>query len=305
MARYFDDDEATSGRRDVVVALVVVVLGGVLTLLPPSLQEEIAAGIRGSALRPFLATQEALADTRVRAARAADLRARVDSLVAQLAAQAPLEEENRRLRRLLALSERAGPRFRAAEVVRPGIPGSESMFLADIGRVRGIEEGAPVVTAAGLVGVIREVSDRVSVGMDWTHPEFRASAMTADGTSYGIVEPRRGRFREEDRMVLTGIAYHTTLEPGTEVVTSGRGGVYPRGIPLGTVVGVEEAEAGWRKSYGLEAAVRPGSVTHVLVSVPGGGETPGVDTTAVRGLWSEVRDDTAADSAGGPSGRSP
>ena len=33
--------------------------------------------------------------------------------------------------------------------------------------------------------------------IDWTNPDFRASAMTADGRAYGIVEPRRGRFREE------------------------------------------------------------------------------------------------------------
>jgi len=53
-------------------------------------------------------------------------------------------------------------------------------------------------------------------------------------------------------------------------VTSGLGGVLPRGIPLGRVESLAEADAGWRKSYWLEPFVEPGSVTHVLVALDGG-----------------------------------
>ena len=51
------------------------------------------------------------------------------------------------------------------------------------------------------------------------------------------------------------------------MVTTGRGGIYPRGIPLGTVVGIDEADTGWRKSYLLRPAVRPEGVTHVIVAI--------------------------------------
>jgi hypothetical protein len=109
------------------------------------------------------------------------------------------------------------------------------------------------------------VGPRTSLAMDWTHPDFRVSVMTLDGEHYGIVEPRAGAFREEDRLLLNGIPFHTPLEEGAEVVTSGRGTVYPRGVRIGTVLSLAEAEAGWRRAYWIEPAVRPASVTHALV----------------------------------------
>ena len=141
------------------------------------------------------------------------------------------------------------------------------MLIVDAGVEEGIERRAPLITREGLAGVIREASADQSVGMDWTHPDFRASAMLLDGSAYGIVENRRGAFREEDRLVLTGGAYHESVPDGTLVLTSGLGGVYPRGIPIGRVDGVAEVEAQWRKSYWLEPLVEPASATHVLVQV--------------------------------------
>lgn len=303
MVVYIPEDTSPRTRRDPFVAGVLVFAAIFLMALPPHHQERIATGIRATALRPFLVAQEALAASRLRGAEAERLRARTDSLVSLIAAQATLREENRRLRRLLDLTDRTGPRFRAAEVVRPGTPGSESMFLVDAGVRQGIREGAPVIAADGLVGVIRKASPAGAVGMDWSHPDFRASAMSENGEVYGIVEPRRGRFREEDRLVLTGAAFHADLHPGARIVTSGRGGVYPRGIPIGTVVALEEAEGGWRKSYALEAAVRPGSVTHVLVAT-----APALRETMLdlAGLWEPPSGGEATPAAAGdPRARGP
>src|SRR5690606_32052522 len=83
----------------------------------------------------------------------------------------------------------------------------------------------------------------------------------SDGDVTGIVEPRRGRFREEDLLTLTSAPFHTDVRPGTRGVTTGRGGIYPRGIPLGWAVGIDEADTGWRWSYLLRAAGPPGGAT--------------------------------------------
>ena len=105
------------------------------------------------------------------------------------------------------------------------------------------------------------------MGMDWTHPDFRASGMTADGTAYGMVENRRGAFRERDRLVLAGGAYHEQIPNGSLVVTSGLGGVFPRGIPIGRIDGIADVEAQWQKNYWLRPMVLPGEATHVLVAI--------------------------------------
>src|SRR5690606_11478475 len=148
-----------------------------------------------------------------------------------------------------------------------GVPGAESTFFVDVGARDGGVVGSPVLAADGLLGVIQEVGEHTAQGIEWTHPHFRASAMTSDGDATGIVEPRRGRFREEDLLTLTGAPSHPDIRPGTRVVTTGRGGIYPRGIPLGTVVRIDEADTGWRKSYLLRPMVRPEGVTHVIVAI--------------------------------------
>ncbi|MBX6362578.1 MAG: rod shape-determining protein MreC [Gemmatimonadetes bacterium] len=267
MAEYFGGTRG-GRRRDAVIAGGVLLLALLLFFLPAAFQRPIRAAVRSTVLRPFLAGQATLVERREESVDVSVLSAQRDSLAALVAAQASLAEENRRLRALLGLRERAGAKFLPAEVLRPGVQGAESTFFLALGSADGVQVGSPVIAAAGLVGVVRDVGTHTSQAIDWTHPDFRASAMTADGAAYGIVEPRRGgAFREFDMLSLTGAPFHTDIAPGTRVVTSGRGGIFPRGIPIGTVVGIEEADTGWRKSYLLKPAVRPAEASHVLVGV--------------------------------------
>lgn len=244
--------------------------------------------MRRTVLRPFLVAQERLAARRARTVDISQVRAQRDSLAALVAAQTTLSEENRRLRDLMGLGARAGDQFITAQVLRLGLTGAESTFMLDVGAEQGVAVGSPVIAAEGLVGVVWEVDARAAQAIEWTNPEFRVSAMTADGDAYGIVEARQGRFREEDLLVLTGAPFHSDIRPGRLIVTSGRGDLYPRGIPIGTVLGIEEADTGWRKSYLIRPAVRPEAVLHALVGVA---TQPESDLTA---LWNMA---PAADTA--------
>lgn len=265
----FGTDPTGTGqsRGPAIVAVVVLLVALSTTYLPEPAQRRIAFGIRASILRPFLAFQNQMAETRIASLEVDVLRARLDSLTAALSTHASLSDENRTLLALLDLQDRIGPDYRPATVLRPGTPGSESMFIVYLGEADGVREGSPVVNRHGLVGVIREVRDATSLGMDWTHPDFRASAMTEDGAAYGMVENRRGSFREADRLVLAGGAYHEEIPDSTLIVTSGLGAVFPRGIPIGRIDGVAETEAEWLKNYWIRPYVLPAEATHVLVAV--------------------------------------
>ena len=273
MAGYTDSPEEGRERRSLTAAVVFLILSVVTLYLPRPVQDQLAAGLRATVLRPFSMTQEALAQSRLRAVEASLLQARLDSLAAVLAAQAPIVDESERLHELLGLRDRAPETFLPASIIRPGTAGSESMFLLDVGSDDGVRPGDPLIMRAGrigLVGVVQQVRRGNAIGLDWSHPDFRASAMTADGNVSGLVEPVRGIFREEDRLLLNGTPYYENLEPGTLIVTSGLGGVFPRGIPIGEVLELAEQEGRYRKAYWLRPVAPTGSVTHVLVVVGDG-----------------------------------
>jgi len=282
MARYGPEANEGGGKRQVGATVVFFLVAVVLVYLPDAQQQRVASGVRATLLLPFTFTQSALAEARRRSQRAAELRSQLDSAIAVVTSLTTLREENQRLRGLLELSRRVGISTVAASVIRPGTTGSESLLILDVGSRDGVTVDAPVFTNRGLVGKVREVRERSSVGIDWTHPDFAASAMTREGTTPGIVESRRRDFREADRLVLTATAYQTRLDEGTDIVTSGRGGLFPRGIPIGRIAGVAEEEEGWLRSYWVEPFVEPGSAVHVLVaSVSAMGAAP----TDLGGAW--------------------
>ena len=205
-----EPEHAEGQRRQNLLAISFLILALVAATLPADMQQSIAWAMRVTTLRPFIVTQQWVAAAKENAAETGILRAQLDSLTATVSSQASLLDENRVLRDLLDLVERGEGSFRPATILRSGIPGSESMFFLELGAGDGIENGAPVVNRHGLVGRILEVRQEMSLGMDWTHPDFRVSAMLQDGRTYGIVENRRGAFREEDRLVLNGTAYYET-----------------------------------------------------------------------------------------------
>jgi rod shape-determining protein MreC len=281
-------------RRALVLPIGFFLLSLVLLVLPMPVQQRVSSILRGSVLLPFIWTQESLNAARVRTRDLAALQSQFDSAIAALAAQRTLAEENDRLRGLLDLQGRAPPGFVGASALYSGTPGSEGMFLIDKGAEDGIEVNSPVVMADGLVGVVREVHARNSTVMDWTHPDFRVSAMTMDGGTFGIVEPRSGAFRGGGRLLLSSIPYHEPVETGALVVTSGGPGLlYPRGILIGRVAGLAESDAGdagWRRSYWIEPAAYPGNATHVLVLT--GASRAEEAAARTQNLWVPLAPDT-------------
>jgi rod shape-determining protein MreC len=215
-------------------------------------------------LRPIVALQQGSVERDARFDDPLRLRAERDSLAAYLVGHATLSAENRQLREMLGLRERLPPSFIPAEVIRIPGRGAEGFYQLTAGRAQGVRAGAPVVAASGLVGRVTIVDDNVAFGIDWMNSDFRAAAMTVDGEVYGIVEPRRGP-SGEPFLALTGTPRHVQISDGTMLVTSGHGGIYPRGVPIGTVSTSDTEATDWQRSYTIRPLVSPGEMTYVLV----------------------------------------
>ncbi len=253
-------------RRDPLRLFLLLLAAIVLFSLPHEHQLALATAIRSSVLTPVLRLQVGVADARSTRARLQGFRAERDSLAAELLSLGDVDEENRRLRALLGLAATGMDRFKPANLAPAGRPGEsvKRSFVLDIGAAQGVYRGAPVIAAEGLVGVVRVVAAGQATGDFWTHPEFRVSAMTTEGEVFGII---RALEASSLLMRLENTPYQAELLAGTELVTSGQGGVFPRGIPIGRVLELTGTQAGWARSYLVQPAVYPDAVREVMVLV--------------------------------------
>ena len=275
--REHGDANGDGRRAQLFLAAAFLVVSLAFYLIPTGLQQNVASSIRLTLLRPFVGFRSAVSVARLRRVEADALHARLDSLNAWIANNVSALEENRRLRALSGLAGRMERTYGPASVFRPGNRGSQGTLVLDLGRDDGVHASSSVITPAGLAGRVIEAHATISIGMDWTHPDFRVSVMTEDGELYGIAGPEAAPFGEVDRLVLTGIPYYRDLADGALVVTSGRGGVFPRGVPVGLIGGLAEVEEGWHRSYWVYPSVHPASVTHALVDVSSGTGPSGLD----------------------------
>jgi rod shape-determining protein MreC len=254
-----------ASRADALVFIACVVLSLAAMSLPEGWRQPIARGLRQTVLAPFLAMQRQSEELRTSRARYDQVVAQRDSTALAAGFVPELRNENTRLRGLLGLAQRLGGGFVAAEVLHQPEPTNPLTFVLSAGKRQGVQLLAAVVSPDGLLGLVSAVDPNSSVAVTWAYPEFRASAMSEDGSVYGIVAPHGTEGPGVWLLELRGIAYRQLIPDGTRIVTSGLGGVLPRGIPIGTVIGLAGAAEGWERTYLVRPAVHPASVTHVMI----------------------------------------
>lgn len=266
-----------ASRADTLIFLGCLGLSVAAMSIPDAWRNPIAQGLRQTILAPFLALQR-------QAGLLAAARARYDGVVAQRDSAAlaatflpELRSENVRLRSLLGLGARLGWGYVPAEVLHQPEPTNPLTFVVSAGRRNGVRRLAGVVSPEGLVGIVAAVDAHTSVVLSWAHPEFRASAIAGDGSVVGIVAPHGAAGPNVWLLELQGVQYRQQVADGAVILTSGLGGVFPRGIPIGTVVGLAGEAKGWERTYLVRPVVHPASLSHVMI------------LTAARGSGSDIR----------------
>ncbi len=260
----FAPDRSTH-RRDTLSFVLCVVLSVTALFVPQEWGDSVSATVRRTVLVPFIWLQQAAEQGRTSRARFLSVMQERDSAALAARSLNALESENQQLRGLLGIGRRLGTSYIPAEVLHQTLPTDGRTILLSAGSREGVRPFAPVLSADGLVGVIRTVEPDWSIAMTWAHPEFRAGAFAEDGTVFGIVAPAAQSTGEETLLELRGVPYRDSIAPGVKVVASGLGGVFPRGIPIGTVMGVLREEKGWERTYLLKPASHPMTISHVII----------------------------------------
>lgn len=252
-------------RHDTWLFLASVGLSVVALFAPATWGYAVAASLRDTVLAPLVWLNRQAAEGDQTRARLAAVTAERDTAAFAAQFMPALRAENVRLRELLGLRSRLATPWIPAEVLHQAQAMDGRVLLLDVGADHGIGAFDPVVAPEGLLGVVRSAGRGSSVVMTWAHPEFRVSAFTADGRAHGLVMPAGSGDGADAWLELRGVPYRDTIPVGTTVLSSGLGGVYPKGIPIGTVIGIEREQAGWERVYRVRPAANPSAASHVLV----------------------------------------
>ena len=146
-----------------------------------------------------------------------------------------LSDENRSLRGLLNLVP--DPQYRTIGARVVGDQGGTYVrsVLVAAGSRDGIRKNQAALTGAGLAGRVVEVGWRAGRILLITDINSRIPVMVGQARDRAVLAGNNSEHPE-----LLYLAPGTSISPGDRVVTSGHGGIFPAGLPVGIVVAVSD-----------------------------------------------------------------
>ena len=146
--------------------------------------------------------------------------------------------------RAIELERRLSDLGALARVVdEPGLPFITARVIADVrspfartillnsGREQGIKPGYPVMSSDGLVGRIVDTGERTSRILMLSDVNSRVPVLVGPAGVRGVLLGTNG-----EMLRLAHLPEDTRLEAGFAVISSGVGGIFPRGLRIGEVV---------------------------------------------------------------------
>ncbi len=167
---------------------------------------------------------------------------------------------NVRLQKLLELKESLPPPTLTAEIVGKDPSLWFRTLTINRGSSDGVQKGMPVVTVEGVVGQILTSSPNYSKVLLATDPNSAVDVITQKTRVHGIV---KGLGR--DAFGLNYVLKSAVVEKGDFVLTSGLGGVFPKGLMVGSVLEITNSRRGMFQKIEIEPAVDFSQLEHLII----------------------------------------
>ncbi len=177
-----------------------------------------------------------------------------------------LDEENKELRKMLKLVERETRIDMVAASVEAKDPTNWfSTLTINKGSDQGIRQNQPVVNSnRELVGQISRVGSNWAEVITILDPQSSVGAIIKRSKEIGIVEGNSS-LKYEGKCRLGYIARDTDIKQGDFVETSGLGGIFPKGLKIGTITEVYDENATMSKAATLEPLANISKISEVFV----------------------------------------
>jgi len=237
----------------------------------PNLVDRIALAVTAPVQRALVATIDGMGSAwsqyvSLRSVRRENeqLRAENGKLRTDVVGLAEARAENERLRRLVHYDETSpGPKV-LARVLGVNPDPNRLTLRIDRGEGDGVRRGQAVVTADGVVGQVLRATTSAADVLVVFDPNCRLG---------GRIQRTRARVGvsgggDDQPLKLEYLLRTEDLEEGDLVITSGTDGVYPPGLVVGRVTGVQRQTSGMFLNAGILPAVNFGKVEEVVVLAP-------------------------------------
>ncbi len=184
--------------------------------------------------------------------------------------QASLVQENQRLRNLLETTRGRSYNFQFAEMIRVDLDPFSHKVWIDRGANEGVVVGQAVIDGLGIVGQVENVLQHTATVRLISDPDH-ALPVQINRTGLRTVAYGAG---STDHLLMPDVPLQADVGVGDMIVTSGLGGRFPAGFPVGEVGGVDRDSGDtFAKVYVLPyAALDRGR--EVLLIIPSEAEQP-------------------------------
>ncbi len=169
--------------------------------------------------------------------------------------------EAQRLRSLLALQDDYDFNFVAARVIGREQIGLSSTILINKGSADGLKVGMPVMAALGLVGRVIDASWHSAKVLPLIDENSNIDAIVQRNRTQGMIRGAGSR-----GCVLKYISKIQDVQEGDIIISSGIGGVFPKGMMIGQVNHVDRLDAGLFLRINVTPSIDFSKLEEVLVA---------------------------------------
>ena len=177
-----------------------------------------------------------------------------------------LQKENVRLREMLELKQK-NEDFRFSEpcdVISRNANDLYGGFTVSKGKNDGLSKNDPVITSVGLVGRVTSIADNYAEVTTIISPQVNVGVYTMRAKTTGVIENDVSS-AEKELCLMSNILKDADIKEGDIIFTSGKSGLFPADLPVGTVTEVYDDPNGLTKHALVKPMEDVKSVSSVFV----------------------------------------
>lgn len=168
-----------------------------------------------------------------------NLKKKINELNAVIVSYQESYQEAQRLKKLQYIADNSNYRFITARVIGREQAAISRTVMINKGSADGLKNGMPVVASPGLIGRLVDVSWHVSRVLLFIDENSNVDAIVQRNRTQGIISGAGSR-----GMILKYVSKTQDAQVGDIVVSSGMGGVFPKGWLIGQVIRVDRQDGG-------------------------------------------------------------